>query len=75
MLGRLTWILPAAFLAIAVVYAVTGQFTVSSLYFAVALGLALHAMGVRDSVAPLQWFGAAIAAFAVVVLFWMVAVR
>jgi hypothetical protein len=72
MLGRLTWVLPAAFVAIAVVYAVVGQFAISSLYFAVALGLALHAMGVRQSVAPLQWFGAAIAAFAVVVLLWVV---
>jgi hypothetical protein len=72
MLGRLTWVLPAAFVAIAVVYAVVGQFAISSLYFGVALGLALHAMGVRQSVAPLQWFGAAIAAFAVVVLLWVV---
>lgn len=70
MLGRLSWILPAAFVAIAIVYAVAGRAEVSALYVAVALGLAIHAMGVRRQVAPLQWFGAAVSAFAVMVLLW-----
>jgi len=71
MLGRLTWILPAAFLALAVVYALWGHFAISALYVAVALGMTIHAMGVRQRVAPMQWFGAGIAMFALIVLLWM----
>jgi uncharacterized membrane protein len=71
MLGRFTWILPAAFLALAVVYAVGGHHHISALYAVLGVGLALHALGVERGVGPMQWFGAAIAAFATVILLWL----
>ncbi len=70
MISSLSWILPAAFLMIAVIYAVMGDVAVAALYVAVAAGMFLHALGFRQRVAPMQWFGAGIAMFALVVLLW-----
>lgn len=71
MRASLTWILPALFLTVAVVYAASGRFAIASLYVALAAGVLLHAVGVDQDVAPMQWFGAGIAGFALVVLLWL----
>ena len=65
-------LLPLAFVALAVVQFVLGRPLVGGSYGAIALGLVLYGAGVRQGTRPLQWFGAGIAAFALVVLLWSV---
>lgn len=71
MIRYLPWILPAVFLTLAAVYAVAGRLEVAALYALLALGVWLHGLGARKRVAPLQWFGAGISGFVLVVLLWM----
>jgi hypothetical protein len=71
MIARIVWILPAIFIAIGVIYALSGEPAAASLYLALALGMTLYGLGVRRGVAPMQWFGAAIAGFALVILLWL----
>ena len=63
-------LLPLAFVALAVVQFVLGRPLVGGSYGAIALGLVLYGLGVRQGTPPLQWFGAGIAAFALFVLVW-----
>ncbi|MEM1043395.1 MAG: hypothetical protein AAGI91_12295 [Bacteroidota bacterium] len=63
-------LLPLAFVALAVVQFVLGRPLVGGSYGAIALGLGLYGSGARQGVRPLQWFGAGIAAFALVILLW-----
>lgn len=72
MLARL---LPLAFVALAVVQFVIGRPLIGGSYGAMALGLALYGSGVRQGARPLQWFGAGIAAFALVILLWAAFLR
>lgn len=71
MRSAFTWLIPALFLTVAVVYAASGRYPVAGLYVALAAGLALHALGVQQDVGPMQWFGAGIAGFSLVVLLWL----
>ncbi len=72
MLARL---LPLAFVALAVVQVVLGRPLVGGCYGGIALGLVLYGSGMRQGARPLQWFGAGIAAFALVILLWAAFLR
>ncbi len=65
MLARL---LPLAFVALAVAQFVLGRPLVGGSYGLIALGLYLAGAG--QDTRPLQWVGAGVAAFALVLLLW-----
>ena len=59
------FVLPAVFLLVAVVFAVTGSLFLGGAFVGISLGLGVWAIGAQRAVASLQWFGAGIAAVAV----------
>ncbi len=74
-MNTLARFLPLAFVALAVVQFVLGRPLIGGAYGAIALGLVLYGAGTRQSARPLQWFGAGIAAFALVILLWAAFLR
>ncbi|MDX1532039.1 MAG: hypothetical protein R3362_10985 [Rhodothermales bacterium] len=65
---RPPFLLPAVLLIAAVAFALGGALTLAGGFVGMGVGAVLWAMGTQRGVPPLMWFGAAVAAFAFVVM-------